>query len=116
MKRTGEAFIAIQLAKNALSDSLDEIARVIESVENKTSAVYLAAAERQEHFKQDYEVAALLAAGFEQLMLQVERGGEIDVDSGVIEAKIARANQLKVLAEFDSRYLQSDAFKVRLLL
>lgn len=102
-KRVGEAFAAAQNCKNKLSDLIQTSEGARESL---SGAERQAIEEGLVRWRRDYETIKELVKGFEGIVIEFENGRRLSMPASVIEAKIARFNQIRLLAEHDITYIK----------
>jgi hypothetical protein len=105
-RRVGEAFVSIQQTKNDLGDLIERLGSVLsDDAALRPCAVKQACIETLKKSEADYESIAALTAAFERVVIEFEHGNHISLDQSTIEAKIARYHQIRILAQYNSNYL-----------
>ena len=110
VRRVGEAFNSAQQAKNELSDLIDRLKEMQQLDSSQLSLPErLANTATLERCEADYKILWDLIGTFEHLLIHFERGGKVPLEQSVIEAKIARYGQIRVLAQHDLAFAEKVA-------
>ena len=111
-KKVGDALISAQQLKNELSVCIEELNFTIEGLQNQpdTNNILPELRDTQAKLEEEYKMVWKSVGAFEKVTMAFERGEKLPIDATAIEAKVARFNQRKILAEHDIRYLKSHRF------
>lgn len=101
-KRVGEALVSAQMLKNTVSDYIDILRNYIE----KGNPHSLELEGRLKVLETEYYQIENFVIAFESITNYFESGKTLPISHASIEAKVARFNQRRILAEYDIKYLQ----------
>jgi hypothetical protein len=104
-RRLGEALATAQQTKNQLSETIDVVKNLIRQPGEQPAAidVYKAACSRME---QNYTEIWNLIEAMEAISIAFEQGMNAPLNPAVVEAKIGRLNQIRVLAQHDCEFAE----------
>jgi hypothetical protein len=110
-RRLGEALVACQQTKNELADSIDQVKNFIDTSDSESHAMLEAYEATCSRMEKDYNEIWKQIQAMEAISIAFERGDRVATDPATIEARIARLNQIRLLAIYDAGYAEKQITK-----
>ena len=101
-RRLGEALVGGQMTKNQLWDSIDVVKTLINARPNELPEIVYAYRQTLSRMELNYDEISRLIGAMEAISIGLEQGLRAPMDPAMIEAKIARFNQIRILAQYDA--------------
>ena len=103
--------MAAQQTKNQLSDSIEQFKDFIDTSKCESHTILEAHEATCSRMEQDYKAIWKQIQAMEAISIAFERGESVAIDPAAIEAKIARLNQIRLLAVYDAGYAEKQITK-----